>query len=162
MSKNKPTIAQLKIACRHINELEKARMTENLAIRLLELVADMYAKTRTGGTPSVHHVRQIPIEQWSLAALRAKKNNPNAKAGTYLRVEHGTPRRDFARMVRNLYRRRHLNERTMANLIKKYWKLAVITHEEDRRLTRRRFKTPQQRWASARIRFRKGSPYALK
>src|SRR5665647_1602742 len=99
MSKNKPTIGQLRIACRHIEELMAAHMTENHAIRTLELLADMYAKTHTGGTASVHHVRQVPREQWSLAAMKAKKANGKAKAGTYLRVEHGTPRRDFAREV---------------------------------------------------------------
>jgi hypothetical protein len=39
---------------------------------------------------------------------------------------------------------------TMAKLVKRYWKLAVITLEEDNRLNKvarsRAFKTPEARW----------------
>ena len=76
MSKNDPTIEHLRLACRHVNELIDAGVTENLAIRTLELFADNYAKVQNGGTPSPHHVNQVPRLQWSLAALKAKKNNP--------------------------------------------------------------------------------------
>lgn len=134
-------------------------MTENLAIRTLELLADLYAKTHSGGKASVYHVKEVPTEQWSLAAIRAGKRKRNAPPGSYLRVEHGTPRRDFARRVLALYKKRRLTEQTMRSLVRRYWKLAVITHEEDRRLKRRdKFASPTRRWAAAGIRFRKSSP----
>jgi len=44
MSKNAITIEQLNTACRHVIELMDAGMTENLAIRNLELFANVYAK----------------------------------------------------------------------------------------------------------------------
>jgi hypothetical protein len=51
-----------------------------------------------------------------------------------------------------------LNARTMNNLVKRYWKLAVITLEEDARLTKAApratmFDTPELRWAAAGIVF---------
>jgi hypothetical protein len=73
-------------------------------------------------------------------------------------VEHGTPRRSFARKVLKLYQRDNLNAKTMAKLIKRYWKLAVITLEEDERLNKvarsKIFKTPEERWAAAGIAFK--------
>jgi hypothetical protein len=164
MNKNKPTIKQLKICCRHVDELINAKMSENHAIRTLELIGDMYAMTYAGGKASVFKVSLVPRDQWSLAALRARKHKPNAKAGSYLRVEHGTPRRAFARNIRKkLYRQKRLTKETMARLVKKYWTLAVVTHEEDARLERSKaFSTPQRRYADAGIRFPKNSPNAMK
>jgi len=52
MSRNRHTIEHLRIACRHVDELVAAGVTENLAIRTLELFADVYAKTHTGGSAS--------------------------------------------------------------------------------------------------------------
>jgi hypothetical protein len=45
-SVNAPTIEQLAIACRHVDELRKAGCTENTAVRILELLADVYAKLK--------------------------------------------------------------------------------------------------------------------
>ncbi len=46
----------------------------------------------------------------------------------------------------------------MAKLVKRYWKLAVITLEEDERLNKvarsKTFKTPEERWAAAGIKLR--------
>jgi hypothetical protein len=160
-SKNKPTIKHLKIACRHIDELMDAGVSENHAIRTLELLADVYGQTHLGGVPAVHHINRVPVNQWSLAARRARKKKPRAKPGTFLRVEHGTPRRTLARKIRELYKRRKLTAPEMAKLINKYWKLAVLTHEEDRRLRRTKdFVSPQRRWAEAKISFPKNSPNA--
>lgn len=163
MNTNKPTIEQLNICCRHVDELIKAKMSKNLAIRTLELVADLYAMTIAGDKAGVWNVNKVPHNQWSLAAVRAKKQKPNANAGSYLRVEHGTPRREFAGKIRGLYQMKCLNKKTMAHRVKKYWKIAVITHIEDAKLGRRKtFKNPQQRWYAAGIRFPKNSPNALK
>jgi hypothetical protein len=161
MSKNKPTIRQLELLCRHIIELEQAAMTENHAIRTLELVADIYAKTHKGGKASVHKAKDVPENQWSLAALEARRNNPSVADGTFLRVEHGTPRRTFARKVRELHAKGALNEEAMKALADNYWHLAVLTHAEDRLLRRKdTHESPQERWAAVGIKFSDQSPNA--
>ena len=82
---------------------------------------------------------------------------PDAKPKDYFRVEHGTPQRGFARMVLALQRRNELTEDTATDLVKKFYKLAVITLEEDQQLNRiarsKVFDTPDARWAAAGIEF---------
>jgi hypothetical protein len=159
-SKNTLTTDQLKIACRHVRELIDAGVTENLAIRSLEQFADFYAKRHCGGSVTPHHVRQVDRRQWSLAALKERERNPLAK----LRVEHGTPRREFARRVMELFDKNNLTEDAMATLIQRFWKLAVITIEEDARLNRvarsKAADSPDQRWEKAGISF-EADPDAL-
>jgi len=155
-SKTQPAIDHLKVACRHIDEMMAAGITENIAIRTLELISDVYAKLHQGGAATPHHADQVKL--WSAAARKIRAENPKAKAGSYLRVEHGTPRRVFARKVMALHHANRLNARTMNNLVKRYWKLAVITLEEDARLTKAApratmFVTPELRWATAGIVF---------
>ena len=84
MSKNAPTLHQIKMTCRHVIELRKTGMTENIAIRLLEQLTDMYGKYRVVGHVSPHHADQY--ELWSKAARKARAANPTY--GLYLRVEH--------------------------------------------------------------------------
>ena len=132
MSKNRVTIEKLRIACRHVDELMSAGVTENLAIRTLELFADVYAKMLNGGSATPHHVRQVKL--WSVAALKVLKDDPQVKPMQCLRVEHGTPRRAFAREIMKLHKRGVLTERRLNNLVRRLWKLAVITLEEDARL----------------------------
>lgn len=151
-SKNQPTIKQLCLACRHVEEMEKEGMTINHAIRILELLTDVYAKLLKGGSASPHSAQQV--ELWSLAALKFKNSKPYAR---HVRVEHGTPRRAFALKVLDLYHKNKLNESEMANLVKKYWKLAVITLEEDEKLNKiarsKMYDTPELRWKAAGISF---------
>ncbi|MBI3020103.1 MAG: hypothetical protein HYY60_02155 [Parcubacteria group bacterium] len=111
MSKNTLTVGQLKILCRHVNELFDAGFTENIAIRLLELGANIYAKDLLMGTTNPDHADQF--ERWSKAALKEKKAHPKWKYGRYLRVEHGTPRRQFARLVLKAFERRKLTKSWM-------------------------------------------------
>ena len=59
MSKNAITVQQIELACRHVQEMMSAGVTENLAIRTLELFADVYAKILTGGSATPHHVDQV-------------------------------------------------------------------------------------------------------
>jgi hypothetical protein len=152
MSKNAITIEQLKILCRHVKELRDAGMTENLAIRLLELSANVYAKFRRVGRASPDHADEYKL--WSKAALKAKRANPRMPYGAYLRVEHGTPRRQFARLVLEGFDHGNLTEAWLNKLCDKRWKVAVITHEEDRRLPRSQlFETPEERWKAAGIKF---------
>lgn len=155
MSKNAITIDQLKIACRHVEELMSAGVTENLAIRTLELFTNNYAKMRVVGKANVDHASQYDL--WSKAALRAKVANPGKAYGLYLRVEHGTPRRQFARLVLDGYKRGNLTAKWMNALCKSRWEVAVITIEEDKRLNKGSrsslFSTPRERWAAAKIKF---------
>lgn len=154
MSKNRPTIEHLQMACRHVGELMAAGVTENHAIRTLELFADIYAKLHNGGSATPHHVKQVKL--WSVAALKLRKANPDAKPLNFLRVEHGTPRRAFARKVLELHGQGKLNDRSMARLVKRHWLLAVITLNEDLRLNKVAgftYRTPVERWAAAGIKF---------
>lgn len=159
MSKNHLTVEHLKMACRHVQELMSAGVSENLAIRSLELFADVYAKLLTGGSATPHHVEQVPRNQWSIAAMKLYEDNPSvaARPGHYLRVEHGTPRREFARRVMKLYESGELTEPALAVLTNESWKLAVITLEEDAKLNKiarsEAAASPEERWALARIKF---------
>lgn len=155
VSKNAITIAQLELACRHVGEMIAAGVTENLAIRTLELFADVYAKLHTGGNASPHHVDQVKL--WSIEARKLRDTTPRLKPRDNFRVEHGTPRREFARKVLELYRKDELNTTTMIGLVDRYWKLSVITLNEDQRLNKvarsKMFDTPEERWKRAGIKF---------
>ena len=155
VSKNAITIEQIKLACRHVEEMKAAGVTENLAVRTLELFADVYAKVQVVGNASPHHVGQVKL--WSINARKVRDSIPDAKPRDYFRVEHGTPRRGLARKLLGLYQRNELNEATMVELVERDYRLAVITLEEDQRLNRiarsKVFDKPEERWAAAGIEF---------
>lgn len=155
MSKNTITIKQLKILCRHVKELRGAGFTKNIAIRLLELCANIYAKERIMGINGVDHADQFKL--WSNAAIKARKKHPKWKYGRYLRIEHGTPRRGFALLVIEAFQHKKLTKPWMDKLCNTKWKVAVITHEEDRHLNRfarsKLYKSPEARWQAAGIKF---------
>lgn len=154
-SKNDVTLEQLSLACQHAEQMLAAGVTENLAIRTLELFADVYAKLRSGRSATPHHVDQFDL--WSVEARKVRLGSPSSRPGQDLRVEHGTPRRAFARMILDLHRRGDLNEDSVANLVDRFWKLAVITLDEDTKLNKvarsRAYATPEDRWAAAGIVF---------
>lgn len=154
MSKNAVAIKHLEIVCRSMQELRELGMTENLAIRHLEFLVNNYAKYKIVGKVSVDHVDEYKL--WSKDASRQKKLHLHRRSGEYLRVEHGTPRRDFARLVLNQFEKGKLTEKWLDAKCKKLWKVAVITHEEDMRLNKFKtvkFKSPEARWAAAGIKF---------
>jgi len=155
MSKNAITVEQINIACRHVAEMREAGVTENLAIRTLELFVDVYAKIYKGGSATPHHVDQVSL--WSIAAIAIRETKPDAEPKNHFRVEHGTPRRSFARKIMELYLAGTLNKKALNKLVDRHWKLAVITLEEDQRLNKiarsDMFDTPEERWAAARIKF---------
>jgi hypothetical protein len=157
VSRNAFTISQLKLACHHVKEMLAADVTENSATRTLELFADVYAKLLMGGSATPHHVDQVTL--WSVKANNLRKKMPNTKPKDLFRVEHGTPRRQFARKVYALYQKGRLNEKSMHKLVTRYWKLAVITLEEDQCLNKiarsKMFPTPEKRWAAAGISFKR-------
>jgi len=155
ISKNTITIDQLAPACRQFQEMREAGVTMNMAIRTLELFADSYAKLHMGGSATPHHVSQV--ELWPVNARKVRDSLPDAKPRDYFRVEHGTPRRAFALKVLELHRKGKLSTRTLNRMVKQYWKLAVITLQEDELLSKvarsEVFKTPEQRWQAAGIKF---------
>ena len=154
-SKNNVQIKHLRLACRHVEEMTKENITKNHAIRILELFTDVYAKLYMGGSATPHHISQVKL--WSKEARKLQNRYPKAKPQNHFRVEHGTPRREFASMVLNLYKENKLNEKTINALVNRYWKLAVITLQEDKRLNRiarsKMFNTPEERWSEAGIKF---------
>jgi len=155
MSKNAITVDQLKLGCRHVEERMAAGVTENLAIRTLELFADVYAKLHVIGNASPHHVDQV--ELWSIKARGIRNAVPDVKPRDHFRVEHGTPKRGFARKILSLYQRNELSPETMLDVVQRDYRLAVITLEEDQHLNRiarsRIFDTPEARWKAAGIEF---------
>lgn len=155
MSKNAITIDQIKLACRHVDEMKAAGVSENMAIRTLELFCDVYAKIHTGGSAAPHHVKQVSL--WSVEAKKIRDRNPEAKPKDHFRVEHGAPRRPFARKVMGMYQNNNMNDETLNELVRQHWRLAVITLEEDQRLNKiarsNMFDTPEERWAAAGIKF---------
>ena len=152
MSKNAPTVDQIKIACRHVTELLTAGVTANTAIRTLERMADVYCKFRVKGYVSPHHADEY--ELWSKAAREAKAANPKKQYGQYLRVEHGTPKRAFAHELLAAFNAGILTKEWIDEFCDRKWKVAVITHEEDKRLQRSKaYATPEERWAAAKIVF---------
>jgi hypothetical protein len=154
-SVNSITLAQLKLSCRHTEEMLRAGVTENMAIRTLELFVDVYSKILMGGSATPHHVREI--KHWSKAALKLKSPETLKKAGSYFRVEHGTPRRELARKVLAVFLKKKLDQQSLDELVRNHWKLAVITLEEDVKLARiarsKGYDTPDARWAAAEIEF---------
>ena len=154
MSINALTVDQLTLMCRQVDELLAAGITLNLAIRTLETAADAAAKNMILGNASPHSARQVPAAQWSVAARTAYEEHPTRPAREYLRVEHGTPRRAFANLVLESFRFGTLNKEAFEVLVKTRWKLAVITLEEDARLSRSALMAmPDERWALAGIPF---------
>ena len=135
-----------------MDELLAAGFTENIAIRLLELCTNGYAKALIMGISGPDHADQFSL--WSRAARSAKKSKPRLKYGQYLRIEHGTPRRQFARLVLLAFRHQKLTKSWMDKHCKTKWRVAVVTQEEDRRLVRSKlYKSPQARWKAANIKF---------
>lgn len=154
--KNDITIEQLRLACKQYKQMRKAGVSENYAIRQLEFFSDVYSKISRHKSRGVHHVSRVKL--WSHKALRWKKKNPDAKPKENLRVEHGTPKRAFARLVLELYAAKKLKAKELDKIVKKYWKLAVITIDEDLQLNKvarsRKYSSPRKRWRAAGIRLK--------
>lgn len=154
-SKNKITISQSSLACQHVKEMRAAGISENLAIRTLELFVEVYSQLQVGSSASPYNVNKV--ELWSIDAKALKRRLPsNAKPGRYFRIEHGTPRRTLARIVLDLHNDGKLTEKTMIPLVRKLYKVAVITLDEDKSLNKfagQEFKRPDDRWKAAGISF---------
>ena len=109
------------------------------------------------GHPILDPRKQCCGQLWSVEALKIREEYPNAKPRNHFRVEHGTPRRHFARLVLELYEQQELTQERLNALVGRYWKLAVISLEEDKRLNKiarsKMYDTPEERWAAASIEF---------
>jgi hypothetical protein len=159
-SKNQITVAQLALACRHYEEMRKAGVTENLAIRTLEHFVEVYSKLCMGASATPYQIDKVKL--WSVKARKLRKAKPNARPGELFRIEHGTPRRDLARLVLKLSYEGKLTERTMQKIARKHYKVAVITLEEDKALNKivrskmpnsKMPRRPDDRWKLAGIKF---------
>jgi len=168
MSKSKSTnevsIEQLEMVCRHVIEQEDVQLSENYRMRLITLLADTYAKQREIGTTSPDSADMF--RKWSIEAIRvwdeASKEDKNPKYGKpkygkYVRNEHGYGKNMFARRVVQAYENAggSLTRRAMNKLVKEYWRVAVISLEEDKRLdrTNKEELPAEERWEKAGILF---------
>ena len=151
------TASQVELTCQYTKALQDSGESENAYIRALEAHVDGYAhgfhKDRVPPGP----YDQRRIDHWSAAATLAHARDPNVK----LRKEHGTPRRELSRLVYKLWLNSEFSEAALSELVARYWKMAVITLDEDRRLNKiarsTMYETPNARWAAAGIEFPKGS-----
>lgn len=149
MSRNKVTIQQLNLCCRHYFEMLEVGMTENYAIRTLELISNSYAKYLVVGNTSPDHVDQYIL--WSTAAIQYRLTNKDYTSSGKLRVEHGTPKRQFSRLILKAFGAGSLTEIFMENLCRERWKVAVITTDEDKLLSQSKLRshlaeTAHERW----------------
>lgn len=97
------------------------------------------------------------VKLWSTNARKLRDALPGAKPRDYFRVEHGTPRRGFARKILVLFQANALTTASMDELVTNDYRLAVITLEEDQRLNKiarsKLYTTAEERWAAANIEF---------
>lgn len=153
-SKNQYTAEQIGLVCRHVGEQCQAGISENFALRSLIVMVDAYAKLRKLGVANPDRADQF--ETWSVAAVelwkRKKDEKPPPPFGRHLRNEHGYGKSAFARRVLKTYKDSggHLTEETMDSLVDKYWRVAVVTLYEDKRLNGRDRSNEGQRSAEER------------
>ena len=136
---NNINIDQLNLVCIHVEAQIDALISPNFAMRPLILMADVYAKLRIIGNANPDRADQF--EKWSNEAVnlwkQKLKETPKPSFGSYLRCEHGFGKTKFAEIVLDTFKKNgKLTETTMDNLVDKYWRVAVITLKEDKKLDR--------------------------
>ena len=121
-------------------------------------MADVYAKLKIIGNASPDRADQF--EKWSKEAVKLwsqkLKEKPKPPFGRYLRNEHGFGKTRFAEKVLEKYKTDgKLGEEMMDELVDRYWRVAVITLEEDKKLDRTNTagKSAEHRWSDAGIEF---------
>ena len=165
ISKNNITPRQLNLVCKHVQEQIDFEITKNFAMRPLILMADVYPKLKKIGNASPDRADQF--ELWSKEAVKLweqkLKEHPKPPFGKYLRNEHGFTKTMFAEKVLTKYTKDGpLDEEMLAGLVEKYWRVAVITLDEDKKLdrTNKDGKSAENRWKDAGIEFHEGkSPH---
>ena len=74
-------------------------------------------------------------------------------------IEHGTPKSEFVKLVYDVYIVGKLTEALLVSMVENLWWIAVITKEEDARLSSSGWRSkahddgPKARWAAVRIQF---------
>jgi hypothetical protein len=92
----------------------------------------------------------VPV--WSVAAKRAANNKE-------VMIEHGTPKSEFVKLVYDVYIAGKLTEELLRSMVENLWWIAVITKEEDARLSSGGWRSkahddgPKARWAAVGIQF---------
>lgn len=99
-------------------------------------------------------IRPEDVDRWSVAALKAKKENLKS----ILIIEHGSPKRDFSRFVYRHYLNNTLTKELLDTLIKTHYKIAVVTKGEHSQLSsigarNIMLQSSEARWAAAGIEF---------
>jgi hypothetical protein len=94
------------------------------------------------------------IDLWSEGAI-AEYSKDKSNVRNFVK-EHGTPRTVFAAMILDIYLRGELTKEVMNQNFDTFYKLAVITKEEDARLNAigaraKMYETPEKRWTAAGI-----------
>jgi hypothetical protein len=94
-------------------------------------------------------LNSVPV--WSVAARRATSPKD-------IMIEHGTPKSEFVKLVYDVYLAGKLSKEMLDSMIENLWKIAVITREEDARLSgaglrSKRLESPEARWAAVGIQF---------
>jgi hypothetical protein len=92
----------------------------------------------------------VPV--WSVAAKHAASNKD-------VMIEHGTPKSEFVKLVYDVYIAGKLTKELLDSMIENLWWIAVITKEEDARLSSNGWRSkshndgPKARWAAVGIQF---------
>ena len=83
MSINKVTVKQLECACDFYCRMKELGATDNLAVRPLELLANIYAKYKVIGNTTPDRADQF--NSWSKKALKVEEKDTKAKFGQIVR-----------------------------------------------------------------------------
>jgi hypothetical protein len=134
------TYAHIIAGCKAFDIMHDAGWPENLAIRSLRDMINVYAS-------EVHHGREVMV---SVAARGLSKSQ--------IILEHGTPRTELTRLFLKAYHAGELTEELAQNLMLKHWDIVHITREEDLRLNSlglrsKLMESPLDRWKMAGIEF---------
>lgn len=95
-------------------------------------------------------LNSVPV--WSVAAKRATSSKD-------VMIEHGTPKSEFVKLVYDVYIVGKLTEALLVSMVENLWWIAVITKEEDARLSSSGWRSkahddgPKARWAAVGIQF---------
>jgi hypothetical protein len=140
------TLAQQKIMLEAVKQLEALGTSENAYYLLIDDWIDGYMRSLMHEfTAGPYH--PLKTRHWSRKAIEAYKNDKKS----LLRVAHGTAKRNISRLVFAHYKAGKLTEDTMLAIAQRYWKIAVLTKEENSRLDKvarsTMHDTPDERWA---------------
>jgi hypothetical protein len=146
------TYQVLMLGLEYAVKLRESGLLQNYYLWELKHRIEAYYFGRNALYSGPNGVPYVQIRLWSKRAL--EEYSDNRKNTKNLVKEHGTPRTPFAIKILNLYVNGSLTEGVMNDNIDRYYKIAVITRDEDRRLNRigarsKMYTTPEERWIAA-------------